>query len=281
MSPEAVGASGVSAADRPAAICVGELGFHTERAEKCRVGPDSEVGLVQPDLRHVAVLHAPQRDDDVAHLAVQEQAPRHVETTFDIHHALDRKLSRDGDAPRARRGAPCPRSSGGPGQTGCPSGRPRHGASHGAQRGGAEGRDHGSLHLVDANVEARDRELEIVAEAREETFATHQHVARGVGRTQADHRAVVLLTLRALRALSHRTPGRWRQIDGRSRRLDKLLAPRGRDALYPPCPTRATRRRSAMSPAYWERAEITLHGHRFSYRTAGNGPLVVLLHGRR
>jgi pimeloyl-ACP methyl ester carboxylesterase len=28
-----------------------------------------------------------------------------------------------------------------------------------------------------------------------------------------------------------------------------------------------------------ERAEITLHGHRFSYRSAGSGPLVVLLHG--
>jgi pimeloyl-ACP methyl ester carboxylesterase len=28
-----------------------------------------------------------------------------------------------------------------------------------------------------------------------------------------------------------------------------------------------------------ERAEIILHGHRFSYRRAGSGPLVVLLHG--
>jgi pimeloyl-ACP methyl ester carboxylesterase len=28
-----------------------------------------------------------------------------------------------------------------------------------------------------------------------------------------------------------------------------------------------------------ERAEITLHGHRFSYRSAGHGPLLVLLHG--
>ena len=28
-----------------------------------------------------------------------------------------------------------------------------------------------------------------------------------------------------------------------------------------------------------ERAEITLHGHRFSYRSAGSGPLLVLLHG--
>jgi pimeloyl-ACP methyl ester carboxylesterase len=28
-----------------------------------------------------------------------------------------------------------------------------------------------------------------------------------------------------------------------------------------------------------ERAEITLHGHRFSYRRAGSGPLLVLLHG--
>ena len=28
-----------------------------------------------------------------------------------------------------------------------------------------------------------------------------------------------------------------------------------------------------------EKSEITLHGHRFSYRTAGDGPLLVLLHG--
>jgi pimeloyl-ACP methyl ester carboxylesterase len=28
-----------------------------------------------------------------------------------------------------------------------------------------------------------------------------------------------------------------------------------------------------------ERAEISLHGHRFSYRSAGSGPLLVLLHG--
>jgi pimeloyl-ACP methyl ester carboxylesterase len=28
-----------------------------------------------------------------------------------------------------------------------------------------------------------------------------------------------------------------------------------------------------------ERSEITLHGHRFSYRSAGSGPLLVLLHG--
>ena len=34
-----------------------------------------------------------------------------------------------------------------------------------------------------------------------------------------------------------------------------------------------------MSPAGWERAEITLHGHRFTYRSAGDGALVTLLHG--
>ena len=28
-----------------------------------------------------------------------------------------------------------------------------------------------------------------------------------------------------------------------------------------------------------ERSEIVLHGHRVSYRMAGSGPLLVLLHG--
>src|SRR5512143_1113916 len=28
-----------------------------------------------------------------------------------------------------------------------------------------------------------------------------------------------------------------------------------------------------------ERSEVTLHGHRFTYRSAGSGPLLVLLHG--
>src|SRR4029450_12537769 len=65
----------------------GDLGFHLERAEEGRVGPDSEVRLVQADLRRVAIVHAPQREDDVALRAVQEQPPRHVETAFDVHHA--------------------------------------------------------------------------------------------------------------------------------------------------------------------------------------------------
>ena len=47
------------------------------------------------------------------------------------------------------------------------------------------------------------------------------------------------------------------------------------DATETPTPAEARR----LPPQDFELKEITLHGHRVAYRSAGSGPAIVLVHG--